>query len=95
MVPAADLARLARSPLLTVLRTRHGGHCGFMEQLNGPSFADQFVVTQFERFARDEAASVSSNPGYIRNRGIEAAHAGVSRRKPMSRDPKAAAGEEL
>jgi hypothetical protein len=63
MVPAADLARLARSPLLTVLRTRRGGHCGFMEQLNGPSFADQFVVAQFERFARD-AASVSSNPEY-------------------------------
>jgi predicted alpha/beta-fold hydrolase len=64
MVPAADLARLARSPLLNVLRTRHGGHCGFMEQLNGPSFADRFVVTQFERFAMDDAASVSSNPGY-------------------------------
>jgi predicted alpha/beta-fold hydrolase len=65
MVPAADLARLARSPLLTVLRTRHGGHCGFMEQLNGPSFADQFVVTQFERFARgNDAPSVSPNPGY-------------------------------
>jgi predicted alpha/beta-fold hydrolase len=64
MVPAADLARLARSPLLTVLRTRHGGHCGFMEQLNGPSFADQFVVTQFELFARDDAPSVSPNPEY-------------------------------
>jgi hypothetical protein len=51
MIPAADLARLARSPLLTVLCTRHGGHCGFLEQLNGPSFADQFVLTQFERFA--------------------------------------------
>ena len=49
MIPAADLARLARSPLLTVLCTRHGGHCGFVERLNGPSFADQFVVTEFER----------------------------------------------
>jgi uncharacterized protein len=61
MVPAADLARLARSPLLTVLRTHYGGHCGFVKQLNGPSFADQFVVEQFERFARD-AASASLNP---------------------------------
>ncbi len=51
MIPADDLGRLARSPLLTVLRTRHGGHCGFMEQLHGPSFADQFVLAQFERFA--------------------------------------------
>ena len=52
MIPAADLERLARSPQLTVVRTRHGGHCGFVEQLNGPSFADQFVVAQFERFSR-------------------------------------------
>ena len=63
MIPAADLARLARSPLLTVLRTRHGGHCGFMEQLRGPSFADQFVVDQFERFARDDAAPLPSSRG--------------------------------
>src|SRR6202453_1139720 len=59
MIPAADLARLARSPRLTVLRTRHGGHCGFVEQLNGPSFADKFVVAQFERFAQDDAGSIS------------------------------------
>ena len=64
MVPAADLVRLARSPLLTVLRTRHGGHCGFMEQLNGPSFADQFVATQFKQFAIDDAASGWSNSEY-------------------------------
>jgi hypothetical protein len=44
---------------LTILRTRYGGHCGFVEQLNGPSFADQFVVAQFERFAQDRAASIS------------------------------------
>ena len=55
MIPAADLARMAWSPLLTVLRTRHGGHCGFIDRLNGPSFADQFVLTQFERFASDDA----------------------------------------
>ncbi len=29
MIPAADVARLAGSPFLTVLRTRYGGHCGF------------------------------------------------------------------
>ena len=55
MIPAADLARLARSPRLTVLCTRHGGHCGFVERLNGPSFADQFVLTEFERLALDDA----------------------------------------
>jgi len=56
MIPAADVARLARSPRLTVLCTRYGGHCGFVERLNGPSFADKFVVTQFERFSGDVAA---------------------------------------
>jgi len=51
MIPAADLARLAPSPLLTVVRTRHGGHCGFVERLNRPSFADRLVVAHFDRFA--------------------------------------------
>ena len=53
MIPVADLARLAPSPYLTVVRTRHGGHCGFVEQLNGPSFADRFIVAQFARFERE------------------------------------------
>jgi hypothetical protein len=55
MIPAADLARLAPSPYLTVVRTRHGGHCGFLEQLNGPSFADRFVVAHFDRFGGTDA----------------------------------------
>jgi hypothetical protein len=53
MIPVADLGRLAPSPHLTVVRTRHGGHCGFVEQLNGPSFADRFIVAQFDRFERE------------------------------------------
>jgi len=48
MIPAGDLARLAPSPYLGVVRTRHGGHCGFVDGLNGPSFADRFVVAQFD-----------------------------------------------
>ena len=52
IVPAADLARLAASPLLTVVRTRYGGHCGFTSGVSGPSVADQFVLQQFERFDR-------------------------------------------
>jgi uncharacterized protein len=47
MIPAADLARLAPSPLLTVVRTRYGGHCGFVERLNSPSFADRLVLSSF------------------------------------------------
>ena len=52
MIPAADLVRLAPSPHLTIVRTRHGGHCGFLEQMNGPSFADRLVVAHFDRFER-------------------------------------------
>lgn len=51
MIPAADLARLAPSPLLTIVRTRYGGHCGFVDRLNAPSFADRLVLDQFDRFA--------------------------------------------
>ena len=31
IIPAADLARLARSPRLKLLTLPHGGHMGFME----------------------------------------------------------------
>jgi predicted alpha/beta-fold hydrolase len=52
IVPAADLARLAASSQLTVARTRHGGHCGFVLGVMRPSAADRFVLEQFERFER-------------------------------------------
>jgi predicted alpha/beta-fold hydrolase len=62
IIPASDLERLAPSPLLTVLRTSCGGHCGFMERLHGPSFADQFVVRQFQQFAQAVSASSAADP---------------------------------
>jgi hypothetical protein len=52
IVPAEDLARLAASPLLAVQRSRYGGHCGFISSLGGPSWADRFVLNQFEQFDR-------------------------------------------
>jgi uncharacterized protein len=48
MIPAGDLARLGPSKYLSVVRTRHGGHCGFIDRLKGPSFADRFVAAQFD-----------------------------------------------
>ena len=60
MIPADDLRRVLPSPRLTVVRTSHGGHCGFVEKLTGPSFADRFVVEQFDRFER--AAPGARNP---------------------------------
>jgi predicted alpha/beta-fold hydrolase len=43
IIPAADLGRLARSPQLTVTALAHGGHCGFLETLGGPTWADRQV----------------------------------------------------
>lgn len=50
IIPAADLARLAPTPLLQVERTVHGGHCGFLSTLFGPAYCDQYVLEQFEQF---------------------------------------------
>jgi uncharacterized protein len=50
MIPADDLSRLARSDQLTVVRTRYGGHCGFMDHWAGPSYADRFMLAQFQQF---------------------------------------------
>jgi predicted alpha/beta-fold hydrolase len=50
IIPAGDLERLADSPRLTVVRTRHGGHCGFIDRPGRPSYADRFVVESFEFF---------------------------------------------
>ena len=52
IVPSADLARLAPSSYLTIVRTRYGGHCGFALGVRGVSMADRFVLEQFEQFGR-------------------------------------------
>jgi len=43
IIPAADLARLAVSPLLRVVTTEHGGHMGFLESPLRPSWVNDFV----------------------------------------------------
>ena len=45
IIPAADLARLATPPALSIVATRRGGHCGFLEGLAGESWADREVCT--------------------------------------------------
>jgi predicted alpha/beta-fold hydrolase len=49
IIPAADLPRLASHERLTVVHTRYGGHCGFIDSWGGPSFADRYMLEQFER----------------------------------------------
>ena len=49
IIPAQDLQRLARPASLRLLTTRRGGHCGFLERLTGPTWAEQRIVAEFLR----------------------------------------------
>lgn len=49
IIPARDLERLARSDSLQVLTTRHGGHCGYLQTLGGPSWTDRVVSADLLR----------------------------------------------
>jgi predicted alpha/beta-fold hydrolase len=59
IIPAHSLQRLARAASLQLTVTRHGGHCGFLEQLSGPSWVERRIVEEFdsETPAREERAS--------------------------------------
>jgi uncharacterized protein len=57
IIPAADLSQLAANPHLEILCTERGGHCGFMDQWGAPSFADRYLLEQFEQFAHSPAGS--------------------------------------
>ena len=46
IIPVEDLARLAPGPLLRVVRTRHGGHTGFLANWRGESWANAFVLRE-------------------------------------------------
>lgn len=56
IIPVGDLERLAASRHLSILRTAHGGHCGFLRTLLAPGFADQYTCEQFEHFVHAESA---------------------------------------
>lgn len=46
IIPAEDLARIARPPALRVLSPRQGGHCGFFDLLEGPGFVSRLVLQE-------------------------------------------------
>jgi predicted alpha/beta-fold hydrolase len=48
IIPAHSLQRLARASALQLTVTRHGGHCGFLERLSGPSWVERKIVEEFE-----------------------------------------------
>ncbi len=43
IIPADDLNRLAGVESLKVMVTDVGGHCGYVESLSGPTFADRYI----------------------------------------------------
>ena len=46
IIPPAGLSRLARVPCLDVVVTCRGGHCGFLERLVGPTWAERRIVAE-------------------------------------------------
>ncbi len=44
IIPAADLDRLAATPMLGISTVARGGHCGFLESFGGESWADRQVA---------------------------------------------------
>jgi uncharacterized protein len=47
VIPATDLDALARPPSLELIRVPTGGHCAFLESLDGPSWMDRQLVELF------------------------------------------------
>lgn len=52
IIPVADLDRLARPGALEIEVLRHGGHCGFIDALIGPSWIDREIVADLERHSQ-------------------------------------------
>jgi uncharacterized protein len=49
MILAEDLARIAKPAALELTLTPRGGHCGFMDALNGPSWVDRRIAAALLR----------------------------------------------
>lgn len=48
IIPPDDFDRVAKPPCLRIVRTRHGGHCGYIDSIVSPTFADDAVHDWFE-----------------------------------------------
>ncbi|GAC1454207.1 MAG: alpha/beta fold hydrolase [Steroidobacteraceae bacterium] len=69
IIPAADLQQLASPPALAITLTRHGGHCGFFDDLAGPTWLERRVLTMLgaaeptpSALAAGEALGVRDTP---------------------------------
>jgi uncharacterized protein len=61
IIPASGLAHLARPTALSIIATRHGGHCGFFDQLSGPSWLERRIVQRLGAGAPESDAATEGN----------------------------------
>jgi predicted alpha/beta-fold hydrolase len=52
IIPIGGLARLARPAALSITVARYGGHCGFFEQLTGPTWLERRILAELGRSSR-------------------------------------------
>jgi len=70
LIPARDLERLAPTPSLRVIATRHGGHCGFMERGAGSTWAELTAAAELDApatAAPGEAGAAARNAVDLRS----------------------------
>jgi predicted alpha/beta-fold hydrolase len=60
IIPAADLERVAASPALRVIATRHGGHCGFLQRLTASTWAERKAAAVLDQAINSGRASPRS-----------------------------------
>jgi len=60
IIPARDLERVAHSPALRVIATRHGGHCGFLQRLSTSTWAERKAAAELDQDINPECASPRS-----------------------------------
>lgn len=47
IIPAEDFEHVAKPACMTIVRTRYGGHCGYIDGVVNPTFADEAIHTWF------------------------------------------------
>ena len=63
IIPVTGLARLARPPALSITVTRRGGHCGFFEQLAGPTWLERRILALLGAAASEPVARADEREG--------------------------------
>ena len=63
IIPAGGLARLARPAALSITVARYGGHCGFFQQLTGPTWIERRILAELGSAGELKAAPDATEVG--------------------------------